>query len=172
MYRGLLKRGILRSGMGCRTRPNLGGRNIGPCTAGHQFHLGIDVQANAGTSVRAPFEGRVRKIWRDGELTGYGNVLVIDHPLGLSSLFAHLQGIDVREGQSVRQGEHVARVGATGVNESGPHLHFEVLKGFDARHLHGFSQGENFNIIPNPPRVNPEAFLSAVSMPLVDWQSV
>jgi len=170
--RGLVERGTVRSGMGCRVRPGLSGRSIGPCQAGQQFHLGVDVQAAAGTPVRAAYEGKVKRVWRDGELTGYGNVVVIQHPFNKMTLYAHLQSFSVVPGQTVRQGDDVARVGATGVQESGPHLHFESLVGTDLSHLHGFSQGENLNIIPLPPRVNPLDFLAAVCMPISDWSSL
>ena len=85
-------------------------------------HGGADFASTAGTPVRAPNAGRVRVA---ADLYFTGHTVVIDHGLGLFSLFAHLQTIDVREGDPVVTGQFVGNVGATG-RVTGPHLHWTV----------------------------------------------
>jgi murein DD-endopeptidase MepM/ murein hydrolase activator NlpD len=90
---------------------------------GNRFHTGLDYPAPAGTAVGAAGRGRVVFAGWDGG--GYGNLVVIEHPRGLRSMYAHLARIAVRRGSSVVAGSTVGRVGSTGIS-SGPHLHFEL----------------------------------------------
>src|SRR5262245_2574569 len=85
-------------------------------------HSGADFLSPAGTAVHAPNAGRV-VIARS--LYFSGNTIVVDHGLGLFSMFAHLSAIDVREGERVNAGQVVGKVGATG-RVTGPHLHWTV----------------------------------------------
>jgi murein DD-endopeptidase MepM/ murein hydrolase activator NlpD len=85
-------------------------------------HGGADFRSPAGTPVKAPNAGRV-VLARDLYFTG--NTVVIDHGLGLLSLFAHLSVVEVQEGAVVGTGAAIGRVGATG-RVSGPHLHWTV----------------------------------------------
>ena len=85
-------------------------------------HSGTDFRAATGTPVKAPNRGRVVLA---EELYFSGNVVVIDHGLGMYSLLAHLSTIAVSEGQAVAPGEVVGLSGATG-RVSGPHLHWTV----------------------------------------------
>ena len=89
-------------------------------------HSGLDIAAPRGTPARSPADGIARLVAEDTFLMG--NVLMIDHGLGVSSIFIHLDSVAVQEGDLVRQGEIVARVGQTG-RATGPHLHWGVSVG-------------------------------------------
>lgn len=106
-------RGALASPFGNRTHPILK-RKI--------LHAGIDIAAPNGTAVKNAAPGEV--IY-NGWLRGYGRVVVVDHGRGFSTLYAHLSASLVQEGQIVKAGAVIARVGKTG-NVTGYHLHFEV----------------------------------------------
>jgi len=84
-------------------------------------HRGVDYSAPTGTPVRAVGDGLVEFA---GWQNGYGNVVQIRHGKERSTLYAHLSRIDVRNGQSIEQGQQLGAVGATG-RATGPHLHFE-----------------------------------------------
>jgi hypothetical protein len=85
-------------------------------------HGGADFESPAGTPVKAPGSGRVALA---GDLYFTGNTVVIDHGLGLFSIFAHFSAIDVHEGDAVTGGQVVGKVGATG-RVTGPHLHWAI----------------------------------------------
>jgi murein DD-endopeptidase MepM/ murein hydrolase activator NlpD len=97
------------------------GDRFGP--RGNRFHTGIDYPAASGTPVSAAGRGRVTSAGWDS--SGYGNLVVVEHPSGVRSLYAHLSAISVNRGEPVVAGSRIGRVGATG-HASGPHLHFEV----------------------------------------------
>jgi len=88
-------------------------------------HLGYDLASFARAPVEAANTGVVRFA---GNLGIFGNAVIIDHGLGLMSLYGHMSEIMVREGQSVRKGDIIGRTGATGL-AGGDHLHFGVLIG-------------------------------------------
>ncbi len=89
---------------------------------GVRMHTGVDFPAPTGTPVLAARGGVVTVTrW----LHGYGNTVALKHKLGVSTVYAHLSAILVKPGQSVRVGQAIARVGASG-SATGPHLHFEV----------------------------------------------
>lgn len=106
-------RGVMASPFGNRIHPILK-RKI--------LHAGIDIAAANGTPVKTAAPGEV--IY-NGWLRGYGRVVVVDHGRGFSTLYAHLSASLVREGQVLKAGANIARVGKTG-NVTGYHLHFEV----------------------------------------------
>jgi hypothetical protein len=91
------------------------------------FHSGVDVAAGAGAPVTAPADAVV-VLAGPPAFSLEGNLVILDHGLGLNSAFLHLSSVAVREGQRVRQGELVGRVGATG-RTTGPHLHWSVRWG-------------------------------------------
>lgn len=88
-----------------------------------QVHLGFDLASTAAASVRAANRGR---IVHAGWLGIYGNCVIIDHGMGLQSLYAHLSSISVSNGQMVERDGEVGRSGATGL-AGGDHLHFTML---------------------------------------------
>lgn len=84
-------------------------------------HLGVDYAAPTGTPVRVVGDGVVETA---GHQNGYGNVVEVRHSNDRTTLYAHLNTIDVKVGQRVSQGHILGGVGATGF-ATGPHLHFE-----------------------------------------------
>jgi murein DD-endopeptidase MepM/ murein hydrolase activator NlpD len=87
-----------------------------------RMHTGIDIGASYGTAIRAAAAGRVVY---SGWMSGYGNLVAIDHGGGVSTAYGHQSSIAVGNGQVVSQGQTVGYVGCTG-HCFGPHLHFEV----------------------------------------------
>lgn len=85
-------------------------------------HSGMDIAAPVGTPVRAPAAGRVVNT---GDYFFNGKSVFLDHGRGLISMFCHLDGIDVVEGDALQTGQLLGRVGATG-RVTGPHLHWSV----------------------------------------------
>lgn len=85
-------------------------------------HKGVDLAAPEGSTVHASRSG---KVLFSGVLGAFGNMVVLDHGDGFSSLYAHAQRTLVKKGQSVRKGQPIALVGATG-RATGPHVHMEV----------------------------------------------
>jgi murein DD-endopeptidase MepM/ murein hydrolase activator NlpD len=88
-----------------------------------QTHLGFDLAATRNTPVPSANDGVVVLAQYLGI---YGNAVVVDHGLGLMSLYAHLASIDVAKGQAVARGDVLGRTGATGL-AGGDHLHFTML---------------------------------------------
>jgi murein DD-endopeptidase MepM/ murein hydrolase activator NlpD len=88
-----------------------------------QVHFGYDLAATKHMAVPAANKGVVAFT---GPLTIYGNTVVIDHGLGLQTLYAHLSSIEVKPGDSVDKGQEIGRSGTTGL-ALGDHLHYEVL---------------------------------------------
>jgi murein DD-endopeptidase MepM/ murein hydrolase activator NlpD len=86
-------------------------------------HFGVDVAAPVGAIVRAPADGVVTLAHDDMFFSG--GTLIVDHGHGLSSSFLHLSAILVKEGDRIRQGDPIAKVGATG-RVSGPHLDWRM----------------------------------------------
>jgi murein DD-endopeptidase MepM/ murein hydrolase activator NlpD len=87
-----------------------------------RMHKGIDIDLNRGDQVVAAFDGKVRVAKRSG---GFGNVVIIMHPNGLETVYAHLSKFKVKPGQVVLSGQPIGLGGSTG-RSSGPHLHFEM----------------------------------------------
>lgn len=87
------------------------------------YHSGMDIAAPAGTPFVAPADGVVTLAAVEDTFTLEGHLLMIDHGMGLNSAFLHCSELLVREGDVVKQGQIIGKVGATG-RASGPHLHW------------------------------------------------
>lgn len=101
------------------------GHRESPGGVGSTEHPGIDIAVPQGTPIQAVKEG---KVVHAGPAGGYGNLVVVAHPDGTFTKYAHCSEIHVQVGQAVEAGAVVAKVGSTG-NSTGPHLHFEVRRG-------------------------------------------
>ena len=88
------------------------------------FHSGVDLAAPFGTAIMASDTGRV--IF-NGWYGGYGKVIIVDHGMDYSTLYAHLSRASASRGQTIIKGQTVGYEGQTGYS-TGPHLHFEVRK--------------------------------------------
>jgi murein DD-endopeptidase MepM/ murein hydrolase activator NlpD len=86
-------------------------------------HAGLDVAVGTGTPVRAPADGVVANT---GDYFFNGNTVFLDHGQGLITAYMHLSRLDVRAGQTVRKGDLLGAVGATG-RVTGAHLHWAVI---------------------------------------------
>jgi murein DD-endopeptidase MepM/ murein hydrolase activator NlpD len=104
------------------TRPIEAAPTDGFGPRGDRFHAGVDYPAPTGTPVVAAGDGRVIAT---GSFVGFGNLVVVQHSSGVTTLYAHLSKILVEKGRHVAAGTPVGLVGATG-ESTGPHLHFEV----------------------------------------------
>jgi murein DD-endopeptidase MepM/ murein hydrolase activator NlpD len=93
-----------------------------------QVHLGFDLASTSAAPVRASNHG---KVLYAGWLGIYGNCVIVDHGMGLQSLYAHLSSIEVKVGDSVDTNEELGRSGSTGL-AGGDHLHFTLLLGGNA----------------------------------------
>jgi len=107
-------RGRITSPFGIRT---LNGRK--------EFHSGIDIGGSLGANIMAAESGRVSYA---GYMRGYGNVIILSHDGGYSTVYAHNSVNLVKKGQYVKKGSVIAKLGRSG-NATGPHLHFEIRFG-------------------------------------------
>ena len=98
------------------------GPRIHPITGEHRLHAGIDIAAPFGAPIRAAAAGTVTFA---GEVSGYGQTVIVEHSGALTTLYAHQSRIAVVAGQRVAATTVLGEVGATGL-ATGPHLHFEV----------------------------------------------
>ena len=101
-------------------------------------HPGIDIGAPKGAPVLAADSGYVIQAgWSNA---GYGNMILINHGNGYLTRYGHLSAFNVEVGDSVKKGQLIGRVGSTG-NSTGPHLHFEIIRGADHRNPFGLLPG-------------------------------
>jgi murein DD-endopeptidase MepM/ murein hydrolase activator NlpD len=95
-----------------------------PFTHENRFHRGVDLAAPSGMAVRAACAGRVVF---SGYQKGYGNTVVVQHPGGFETRYAHLGTLEVKTGDALQLEQVLGTVGSTG-RSTGPHLHFEVSR--------------------------------------------
>ena len=102
--------------------PVPGGRKTRGIKPGHK---GVDMAAPTGTPIQASADGAVL-IARSGRNGGFGTYVVIQHPNGVKTLYAHMSKLGTTSGATVSQGQIIGFVGSTG-NSTGSHLHFETI---------------------------------------------
>ena len=105
------------------------GMRDSPIRRERRFHDGMDIAAPLGSPIFATADAVVSF---SGNKGGYGRVLILDHGLGFSTLYAHASKIFAKQGDFVRQGQIIAAVGRSG-DTTGPHLHYEVHVGGKVR---------------------------------------
>ena len=98
------------------------GERIDPFNGEGAFHTGVDISTPYGTPIIAPADGVVRAT---SFINGYGRTVIVDHGHGITTLFAHMSGYAVGEGESVHRGDVIGYVGSSG-RSTGSHLHYEV----------------------------------------------
>ncbi len=106
---------------GYYVRPIDGGR----ASQGLHGYNAVDLANSAGTPIHAAAAGTVIRSITGGWNGGYGNYVIVSHPNGTQTLYAHTQKNYVAVGDHVEQGQIIARLGSTG-NSTGPHVHFEI----------------------------------------------
>lgn len=123
-------------------------------------HNGVDFRASRGTPVKTSLEGTVRGIGNTDEQKGcysYGKWILIDHPNGLSTLYAHLDLIKVSAGQKVETGDLIGYSGNTGYS-TGPHLHLTVYATQGIVGIQKYSSSKNCKNV-NIPIADVKAYL-------------
>lgn len=110
-------------------------------------HNGVDIGAPEGAVVRAAADGLV--VYSDNGLLGYGNCVIVLHPNGMLTLYAHNQRTTVQAGYFVQRGERIALVGQTGY-AWGPHLHFELRHRGQLRDPMGLFRGRQSDEVNGP----------------------
>jgi len=89
-----------------------------------RMHEGLDINAEKGDDILSIAKGTVVKKGWNGR---YGQRVVVEHPAGFKSIYAHLSSVDVNEGQEVAKGTRLGAAGNSG-DSTGAHLHFELLR--------------------------------------------
>lgn len=105
-------------------------------------HNGVDIPLKTGEPLFAIFEGKVR--YAKFNAGGYGNLVIIRHPNGLESWYAHLTRLNVKPNDFVKTGQVIGYGGSTG-RSTGPHLHFELRyqdQSFDPEFIVDFANGQ------------------------------
>ena len=121
MNGGSLRSAFLASPVPYSRKTSGFGMRVHPILHTQRAHKGVDYSAPAGTPVISVSDGVVLESGFQG---GFGNTVIIKHNARQSTVYAHLSKINVRKGQSIKQGDLVGAVGSTGL-ATGPHLHFE-----------------------------------------------
>jgi murein DD-endopeptidase MepM/ murein hydrolase activator NlpD len=116
------------------------GKRIHPFHKGLYHHPGVDFIATRGTEVLATANGVVSDIAQSDLLAGYGNFVEINHSAKITTRYAHLETIVVKQGQKVKKGQVIGTVGNSG-GSIAPHLHYEVLRDAEEQNpIHYFLQ--------------------------------
>lgn len=111
--------GTITSGFGCRDDNN-------PIVS--SYHVGLDIAANTGTTIVSSHDGEIIEA---GTIGTYGKCIMIKQD-EIITVYAHCSKINVKKGETIKQGEKIGEVGMTG-NATGPHVHFEIR--YDGRYV-------------------------------------
>lgn len=98
------------------------GERLDPFSGEGAFHTGIDIASHFGDAIHSAADGSVTFV---GERPGYGNVIIIDHGFGYTTLYAHMSKFTTVSGADVKRGDVIGYEGQSG-RATGPHLHYEV----------------------------------------------
>ena len=101
------------------------GKRSSPTKGASTYHNGVDIGAASGANIVAAAAGEVVSAGYSGAA---GNMIMISHGGGIYTLYMHCSKITCSEGQSVKAGQTIGKVGSTGVS-TGPHLHFGIRSG-------------------------------------------
>ena len=124
-----LRRAFLASPMPYSRRTSGFGMREHPILHTQRAHLGVDYAAPIGTPVMSVADGVVVESGYQG---AFGNMVIVQHNARQSTVYAHLSRMNVKRGQTIKQGDIVGAVGTTGLS-TGPHLHFEFR--INGRHV-------------------------------------
>ena len=108
---------------GAKLSSPFGWRND-PFTGVRSYHAAVDLSAPQGTVIKAAMDGKVSAL---GNNATYGNYIILSHPGGYQTMYAHLHSFTVKKGAELGQGVQIGTVGNTGYS-TGPHLHFAIFK--------------------------------------------
>jgi murein DD-endopeptidase MepM/ murein hydrolase activator NlpD len=98
------------------------GERLDPFSGEGAFHTGVDISSEYGDPMRATADGVVVAV---EARAGYGRLVVVDHPFGISTWYGHLSRFNTRPGTFVKRGDVIGFVGMSG-RVTGPHVHYEV----------------------------------------------
>ncbi|OFX45992.1 MAG: hypothetical protein A2W95_03285 [Bacteroidetes bacterium GWA2_40_14] len=100
------------------------GRRFHPIQHIYLMHDGVDFAANVGSPIYSSGNGLVAFVEKNS--SGYGNYVIINHGFGFQTLYAHMNKIYVKKGESIIRGQQIGTTGNSG-SSTGPHLHYEVI---------------------------------------------
>jgi len=115
------------------------GRRSDPFRGERAFHSGIDISSSPEAPIRATADGVVG---HSGRIGNSGNVVVLEHSCGFSTIYAHNKKNAVKVGQKVKRGDIIGYVGSTG-KSTGPHVHYEVWQNGKNVNPYKFLQGRS-----------------------------
>ncbi|MCE2858030.1 MAG: M23 family metallopeptidase [Comamonadaceae bacterium] len=145
-----LRRAFLASPVPYSRRTSGFGTRMHPILHTQRAHTGVDYAAPTGTPVMSVADGVVTESSYQG---AYGNMVVVQHNARQSTVYAHLSRMNVRKGQSIKQGETIGAVGSTGLS-TGPHLHFEFR--INGRHVDPLTLAQQGSAEPISDAVRPQ----------------
>lgn len=121
---------------------SLFGARMSPTTGEQKIHKGIDIAANTGQPVYATAQGVIEFAGIEGK---YGRMILIDHPFGFKTRYAHLNQVRIKAKQKVKRGQLIGIVGESGAT-TGAHLHYEIMLNDHAVDPMPFLNHEGFDL--------------------------